>query len=200
MIVIINYGSGNLRSIQKSMNKFQFKVQISRDLNIIEEANGIILPGVGAFGDAVNGLQEDGLFDYLKSNWNRVPMLGICLGMQLLFSNSEETIGVEGLNIIPGKVVKLKQFPSVRIPHTGWNRLIPVSQPFFFGFAYFNHSYYCLPEDNRYISSNVHHGISFPAIVVKENVIGTQFHPEKSKDSGNAVLNYFTSLIRRYDA
>ena len=123
----------------------------------------------------------------------------LLFSLDALFSNSEEAIGFEGLNIIPGKVVKLKEFESVRIPHTGWNRLIPVSQPCFFGFAYFNHSYYCLPEDNRYICSNVHHGISFPAIVVKENVIGTQFHPEKSKASGNAILNYFASLIRRDD-
>ncbi len=197
MIVIIDYGSGNLRSIQKSIRKFYRDVRITDDLNVIEKADALILPGVGAFGDAVNKLIEDGLFDYLKLKILKMPTLGICLGMQLLFSYSEETNGVNGLNIIPGKVVKLKKQSSIRIPHTGWNRIIPVTQPYFFGYAYFNHSFYCIPEDPKIIVSYVHHGSSIPVIIVRNNIIGTQFHPEKSKNTGNAILKYFVSQIRR---
>lgn len=197
MIVIIDYGTGNLRSIQKSVSKFYRDVQITKDLNIIKKANAIILPGVGSFGDAVKNLIEDGLFDYLKSKILNVPTLGICLGMQLLFAYSEETINVKGLNVIPGKVVKLESGSSIRVPHTGWNRLIPVSQPYFFGYAYFNHSFYCIPEDTRDIISYVHHGLSIPVITLKGNILGTQFHPEKSKDAGDAILKYFITLIKR---
>ena len=197
MIVIIDYGTGNLRSIQKSVSKFYRDVQITKDLNIIKKANAIILPGVGSFGDAVKNLIEDGLFDYLKSKILNVPTLGICLGMQLLFAYSEETINVKGLNVIPGKVVKLESGSSIRVPHTGWNRLIPVSQPYFFGYAYFNHSFYCIPEDTRDIISYAHHGLSIPVITLKGNILGTQFHPEKSKDAGDAILKYFITLIKR---
>jgi glutamine amidotransferase len=197
MIVIIDYGSGNLRSIQKSVSKFYRDVRISNDLNIIEKADAIILPGVGSFGDAVKTLIEDGLFDYLKLKLLDTPTLGICLGMQLLLEYSEETIGVKGFNVIPGKVVKLEKISSIRIPHTGWNRLIPVKRPYFFGYAYFNHSFYCVPEDTRVVISYVHHGLSIPVIILKGSIIGTQFHPEKSKDTGDAILKYFISLIRR---
>jgi len=197
MIVIIDYGSGNLRSIQKSVSKFYRDVRISNDLNIIEKADAIILPGVGSFGDAVKTLIEDGLFDYLKLKLLDTPTLGICLGMQLLLEYSEETIGFKGFNVIPGKVVKLEKISSIRIPHTGWNRLIPVKKPYFFGYAYFNHSFYCVPEDTRIVISYVHHGLSIPVIILKGSIIGTQFHPEKSKDTGDAILKYFISLIRR---
>lgn len=199
MIVIIDYGSGNLRSIQKSVSKFYKDVQISNKLNIIEKASAIILPGVGAFGDAVKKLTEDNLFDYLKSRLLKVPTLGICLGMQLLFAYSEESINVKGLNVIPGKVVKLESTSLIRIPHTGWNRLIPVNQPYFFGHAYFNHSFYCIPKDARDIISYVHHGLSIPVIILKGNILGTQFHPEKSKDTGDAILKYFISIIQKRD-
>jgi glutamine amidotransferase len=197
MIVIIDYGSGNLRSVQKSINRFHRDVRITDDLNVIEKADAMILPGVGAFVDAAKKLIEDGLFEYLKVKILKIPTLGICLGMQLLFTYSEETNGVRGLDIIPGKVVKLKEHSSIRIPHTGWNRIIPVSQPYFFGYAYFNHSFYCIPEDPKTIVSYVHHGLSIPVIIVKKNIIGTQFHPEKSKNTGNDVLKYFVSLIKR---
>ena len=197
MIVIIDYGSGNLRSIQKSVSKFYRDVRISNDLNIIEKADAVILPGVGSFGDAVKTLIEDGLFDYLKLKLLDTPTLGICLGMQLLLEYSEETIGFKGFNVIPGKVVKLEKISSIRIPHTGWNRLIPVKKPYFFGYAYFNHSFYCVPEDTRIVISYVHHGLSIPVIILKGSIIGTQFHPEKSKDTGDAILKYFISLIRR---
>ena len=197
MIVIIDYGSGNLRSIQKSFQRFYPDVIISRDLALIQKSKGIILPGVGAFGDAVKDLKQYGLFNPLKDLIKVVPTMGICLGMQLLFSNSEESIDTNGLDVIPGKVLKLKKNQKIKIPHTGWNRLIPISKPQFNGYVYFNHSYYCSPNDKKAILSYVNHGISIPVIVLKDHIIGTQFHPEKSQDAGDKIIKYFISLIER---
>ncbi|MFW9988327.1 MAG: imidazole glycerol phosphate synthase subunit HisH [Candidatus Odinarchaeota archaeon] len=197
MIIIIDYGSGNLRSIQKSIQRFYPNVIISRDLALIEKSKGLILPGVGAFGDAVKELEQYGLFYPLKDIIETIPTMGICLGMQLLFSNSEESLGVNGLDIIPGKVLKLDSYQSIRIPHTGWNRLIPSSKPYFYGYVYFNHSYYCDPDDKNYIISYVNHGISIPVIILKNHIIAAQFHPEKSQDAGDRIIKYFISLIKR---
>ena len=197
MITIINYGSGNLRSIQKSVQRFYPKVTISRKLASIENSKGLILPGVGSFGDAVKELKQYRLFNKLKDIIETIPTLGICLGMQILFSNSEESIDVEGLDIISGKVLKQKIVDSIRIPHTGWNRLIATAEPFFNGYVYFNHSYYCSPNENNFVVSYVNHGITMPAIILKDNVFGTQFHPEKSKEVGDEVIKYFISLIKR---
>ena len=196
MITIINYGSGNLRSIQKSVQRFYPKVTISRNLASIENSKGLILPGVGSFGDAVKELKQYRLFNKLKDIIETIPTLGICLGMQILFSNSEESIDVEGLDIISGKVLKQKIVNSIRIPHTGWNRLIATAEPFFNGYVYFNHSYYCKPNEKNLVVSYVNHGITMPAIILKDNVFGTQFHPEKSKEVGDEVINYFISLIK----
>jgi len=196
IIIIVDYGSGNLRSIQKSIEQYYADVRISHALSLIQKARGIVLPGVGSFGDAITKLTEIGLFDYLKANIGRIPTLGICLGMQLLFSTSEETMNAKGLNLIPGKVFKLNNSLSIRIPHTGWNRLIPVLKPDFNGYVYFNHSYYCKPHDIKVIINYVLHGRFFPAIIKKGNILGTQFHPEKSKEPGNKILEYFVSMIK----
>ena len=120
VIVIIDYGTGNLRSIQKSFERFYSKVIISKNPALLQKAKGIILPGVGAYGDAVKELKEYNLFDLLKALIRQVPTMGICLGMQLLFSNSEESIGISGLDVIPGKVLKLKENDSIRVPHRRW--------------------------------------------------------------------------------
>ena len=197
MITIIDYGSGNLRSIQKSFQRFYPKVEISRDLDLIKMSNGVILPGVGSFGDAVKELKELGLFNPLKFIVKKVPTLGICLGMQLLFSNSEETPDVKGLEIIPGIVIKLRKYESIRIPHTGWNRLIPTADPSFKGYVYFNHSYYCSPNDKNLVISYTNHGINVPAMILRDNIFGTQFHPEKSKKTGDEIIKYFISMIER---
>ena len=143
MITIVNYGSGNLRSIQKSVQRFYPKVTISRNLASIEKSKGLILPGVGSFGDAVKELKQYRLFNKLKDIIETIPTLGICLGMQILFSNSEESIDVEGLDIISGKVLKQKIVNSIRIPHTGWNRLIAIAEPFFNGYVYFFRYKFC---------------------------------------------------------
>ena len=197
MIIILDYGTGNLQSIQRSFKRFYSEVIISRNLSLIEKADGMVLPGVGAFGDAIKELKNYGLFDRIKNVIKLVPTMGICLGMQLLFSNSEESMDISGLNIIPGSVLKLKQRDSIRVPHMGWNRLIPKSEPYFYGYVYFNHSYYCSPKDKKIIISTVNHGLSIPVIILKDNIIGTQFHPEKSKDIGDEIIKYFISMIKR---
>ncbi|MHA1190926.1 MAG: imidazole glycerol phosphate synthase subunit HisH [Promethearchaeota archaeon] len=197
MITIINYGSGNLRSIQKSVQRFYPRVTISRNLSSIENSKGLILPGVGSFGDAVRELKQYGLFNKLKDIIETIPTLGICLGMQILFSNSEESIDVKGLDIISGKVLRQKIVNSIRVPHTGWNRLIATAEPIFNGYVYFNHSYYCSPNDKNLVVSYVNHGITMPAIILKDDMLGTQFHPEKSKEVGDEVIKYFISLIKR---
>ncbi len=196
MIIIIDYGSGNLRSIQKSFERFYSDVRISNDLNLIEHARGLILPGVGSFGDAINELARYNLIDTLRQIFKDVPIMGICLGMQLFFSRSEESVGINGLNIIPGEVLALQSNKKIRIPHTGWNRLISTSEPYFLGYAYFNHSYYCSPNEEKICITYVNHGKSIPAIIVKDQLIGVQFHPEKSKSVGDNVIKYFISLLR----
>ncbi|MEJ2295649.1 MAG: imidazole glycerol phosphate synthase subunit HisH [Candidatus Lokiarchaeota archaeon] len=199
MIVIIDYGTGNLCSIQKCIKRYYPNIIITKDIVLIEQARAIILPGVGAFGDAIKELKQSGLYNKLIERIHQIPTLGICLGMQLLFSQSQESHGIDGLNIIPGKVYRIKKTKSnlIKIPHTGWNRLIPTSKPYFHGYAYFNHSYYCCPIDKNIIISRVDHGTSIPIIILKDHVLGVQFHPEKSKKVGGEIFQYFISLIER---
>jgi glutamine amidotransferase len=196
MIVIIDYGSGNLRSIQKSFERYCTDVRISNDLNLIEQAAGLILPGVGSFGDAINELARYNLIKPLRKICKNIPTMGICLGMQLFFSRSEESAGISGLNIIPGEVIELKSNGDVRIPHTGWNRLISTSEPYFLGHAYFNHSYFCSPNEKDIYITYVNHGKFIPAIIIKDLLFGVQFHPEKSKSVGESVIKYFISLLK----
>jgi glutamine amidotransferase len=195
MISIVDYGSGNLRSIQKSFERFYPEVKITKDIDLIKQSKGIVLPGVGSFGDAIKELTKNNLFDPLNEIVRTVPTIGICLGMQLLFSNSEESIGISGFDIIPGEVIKLKPYENITVPHTGWNRLISNSEPLFHGYAYFNHSYYCNPHNKELVISYVNHGESIPAIVIKDQIIGIQFHPEKSKITGEDVIKYYISLL-----
>jgi glutamine amidotransferase len=199
MITIIDYGSGNLRSIQKSIIRFYPKVTITKDIDLIQQANAIILPGVGAFGDAIRELQQNNLYEMLIEKINQVPTMGICLGMQLLFSQSQETRGIRGLNIIPGKVLHINKLRlnTIKVPHTGWNRLIPTSAPYFYGYAYFNHSYYCSPSDETLVISYINHGGFMPVIILKDHILGVQFHPEKSKQTGDNLIQFFISLIGR---
>ena len=197
MITIVDYGSGNLRSIQKSIIRFYPKVIITEDLDLIQQAKGIILPGVGAFGDAIRELQQNDLFELLIEKINQVPTMGICLGMQLLFSQSQESRGIHGLDIIPGTVFRFEKtrLNAIKVPHTGWNRLIPISAPYFYGYAYFNHSYYCSPSDETVVISYINHGGFIPVIILKGHILGVQFHPEKSKQTGDHIIQFFISLI-----
>jgi glutamine amidotransferase len=196
MIIVIDYGSGNLRSIQRNFERFYSDVRVSNSLSLIEQAEGLILPGVGSFGDAINELARFNLIEPLRRILRNTPTMGICLGMQLFFSRSEESVDTSGLDIISGEVVKLKRNGGIRIPHTGWNRLISTSEPYFFGYAYFNHSYYCLLNEKKLSVTYVNHGKPIPAIIIKDQLIGVQFHPEKSKTVGENVIRYFISLLR----
>lgn len=194
MISIINYGLGNLRSIQKTFEKFGQNTVITSNPEAIEESEAIILPGVGAFGKAITELQERNLFELLQNKIPQVPTLGICLGMQILFDSSEEDPGVRGLSIITGQVKKINSLNGVRIPHTGWNKLYSSQKLFFSGYAYFNHSYYCEPANPKEIISTVIHGAKLPVIVKQGTILGVQFHPEKSQTTGESVIKYFLSL------
>ena len=197
MITIIDYGIGNLRSVQRSLQRYYSEVIISNEVKEIENATGIVLPGVGAFGDAVEDLKRKGLFTLLKQIIPTKPTLGICLGSQLLFNNSEESLGVDGLGILPGKVKKLKPTNSIRVPHTGWNRVIAMKDPYFSGFAYFNHTYYCDAVDENIIIAFTLHGIRFGVIFKYGTILGIQFHPEKSKALGENILKYWVNSLEK---
>ena len=197
MITIIDYGIGNLRSVQRSLQRYYSDVIISNERKEIEKATGIVLPGVGAFGDAVEEIRRKGLFKLLKQIIPTKPTLGICLGLQLLFNNSEESPGVEGLGIFHGKVKKLAPINSIRIPHTGWNRVIAIKEPYFSGFAYFNHTYYCVAVDKNIKIAFTLHGIRFGVIFKYGTILAIQFHPEKSKTIGENILKYWVNSLEK---
>ena len=197
MITIIDYGIGNLRSVQRSLKRYYSDVIITNEREEIEKANGIVLPGVGAFGDAVEELKRKGLFTLLKQIIPIKSTLGICLGLQLLFNNSEESPGIEGLGIFSGKVKKLKPSNSIRIPHTGWNRVISFKEPYFSGFAYFNHTYYCDAVDENIITAFTLHGVKFGVIFKHGTILAIQFHPEKSKTIGESILKYWVNSLEK---
>jgi glutamine amidotransferase len=193
MITIIDYGSGNLRSVQRALQRYYSEVIISNNENHINSAIGIVLPGVGAFGDAIEELKDRNLLDLLKSVIPTKPTLGICLGMQLLLNTSEESPEAEGLGIIPGQVKRLNPSNSIHVPHTGWNRVISLKVPYFSGFAYFNHTFYCDVIDKNIIIAFALHGIRFGVIFKHRTILATQFHPEKSKILGESILKFWIS-------
>ncbi|MFX1448288.1 MAG: imidazole glycerol phosphate synthase subunit HisH [Promethearchaeota archaeon] len=197
MITIIDYGVGNLRSVQRAIQRYYSEVTISNEVEQIKKAIGIVLPGVGAFGDAVDELKRKGLFNILKKIIPTKPTLGICLGMQLLLNNSEESPGVEGLDIVPGQVKKLEIIKSIRVPHTGWNRVTGIKEPYFSGFAYFNHTYYCDVVDKNIVTAFSLHGIRFAVIYNYGTVLAIQFHPEKSKTLGDDILKYWVNSLEK---
>lgn len=202
MIAIIDYGAGNLRSVEKALKELGFPSLITGDREEIKSANGIILPGVGSFDSAIMELRQKGLEGIIaEAIALNKPFLGICLGYQLLFESSEE--GVEkGLGILKGKVKKFKLDPTLQVPHMGWNRLlIKKKTPLLNGIkdgdlAYFAHSYFPEPSDNAIIMTETDYGRPFASSVVKENLYGIQFHPEKSGEVGLKMLKNFGGLIK----
>ncbi len=200
-ITIIDYGLGNLRSVEKAVEKVGGMPQISRNIKDIEEADGIILPGVGAFRDAQANIM--GLKSSLLEQVNAgKPLLGICLGLQLLFTKSTEGGTFRGLDIIKGKVIRFQE--GLKVPHMGWNTLNIIdgdcplienvrSKPY----VYFVHSYYGVAENEEDIVAETDYGITFPSIVFKENVFATQFHPEKSGLTGLRIISNFVGITRR---
>lgn len=200
MIAIIDYGMGNLHSVSKAVERLGYEALVTSDENEIMAADGAILPGVGAFGDAMEHLRESRLDEvavcYAQSG---KPLLGICLGMQLLFTSSEEHGSYEGLNLLPGKVVRFQG--SYKIPHMGWNRLqFQQKSPLFAGIeeghVYFVHSFHALPEQASDLLAVTDYYQQVTAIVGRGNVYGMQFHPEKSGSIGMQLLSNFLGLSK----
>jgi len=201
-IVIIDYGMGNLRNVQKGFEKIGFEATLTRNKKEIGKASGIVLPGVGAFKDCMENLEKYGLIDpLLRSIEKGKPYLGICLGLQILFSKSEEFGSHKGLDLIRGNVVKFKPDPEHKVPHMGWNtiekeREVPMLQEVESGaFFYFVHSYYVVPEEAQVISTFTTYGNPFVSSISKENLFATQFHPEKSQQKGLRLLETFVKSI-----
>lgn len=199
MIAIIDYGVGNLKSIYNSLQKVGIDSVVTSEESVINRADKIILPGVGAFNDAMECLKKSGLINCIKENINNgKPTLGICLGMQLLYEKSYEDGEFEGLGILKGEVVKLKE--GVKIPHMGWNSLKkgvdhPISKDINEGeYVYYVHSYYVEPKVKDEVVFYSDYNACVPGIVAKGNVIGMQFHPEKSGDVGLRLLKNFGEM------
>jgi len=199
MITIIDYGMGNLRSAQKACEYVGLTTQISGDKKDIENADALILPGVGAFGDAMTNLNNMGLTQTIINRAKSgLPFLGICIGMQLLFDKSYEYGETAGLGLIGGEVTEF-QLDGLKIPHMGWNNLEAKQSPLFDAgnnqFVYFVHSYYANKVAEEDIIASSTYGITFPSAVQHSNIFGLQFHPEKSGDVGLNILRNFGKLI-----
>ena len=210
MIVIVDYGMGNLHSVQKGFERVGFPAQVTHDSNVILQAAGLVLPGVGAFKKAMENLHardlEKPILRYLESG---KPFLGICLGLQLLFSESEEFGSERGLGIFKGKVVRFpapgsaawQNGESLKVPHMGWNAVSLCKQtPVLEGIAdrayfYFVHSYYPVPADSGIVATTTDYGISFVSSVSRGKLYACQFHPEKSQSAGLRILKNFGSLV-----
>jgi glutamine amidotransferase len=204
MIAIIDYGMGNLYSVSKALERMNVDYIVSHEEAVLEKADGYILPGVGAFKDAMAILKEAGLTSFIqKIVAEGKPLLGICLGMQLLFDESEENGLTKGLSLLPGKVVKIPdtiEGNTLKVPHMGWNDLeirnqSPLLQGIDSGYAYFVHSYYIDTEQGDTLLATADYGVDVPAVVGKGNVYGTQFHPEKSSELGLAILKNYTKIV-----
>ncbi len=201
MIVIVDYGMGNLRSVQKGFERIGSKALVSRDTEAINSATKLVLPGVGAFPECMKNLSRFGLIesilDFLKSG---KPFLGICLGLQLLFDESEEFGLNRGLEVIPGKVKAFRRDMGLKIPHMGWNQVIFKKDiPIFDGidnesFFYFVHSYYIEPEQQSDTAAETSYGITFTSAIARGNIFALQFHPEKSQKNGLKILANFSRL------
>ena len=200
MIAIIDYDAGNIKSVEKALKTLGQEVIVTRDAEIILKADKVILPGVGAFGDAMGKLHDYGLVDVIyKVVEKNTPFLGICLGLQLMFESSEETPGVEGLGILKGKIVKIPENGDLKIPHMGWNSLHFQNEGRLFAnlpqdsYVYFVHSYYLKAEEDIVVATT-EYGVTVHAAVEKDNIFACQFHPEKSSDVGLTILKNFCEL------
>ena len=201
MIAIIDYDAGNIKSVEKALQKLGADVIVTKDAEEILRADKVILPGVGAFGDAMHNLKKYGLDQVIqKVVENRTPFLGICLGLQLLFERSEESPGVEGLGILKGEVLRIPECGELKIPHMGWNSLhLQNGGRLFKGLAedayvYFVHSFYLKAEEEAIVKATAEYGVTIHASVEKDNVFACQFHPEKSSDVGLHILKNFVEL------
>lgn len=201
MIAIVDYGVGNLYSVEKAFARFSSDVVLTHEAEIIDKADKVVLPGVGAFGDCMKNFKASGLVDaVLRAVKSGKPVMGICVGLQIMFEGSDESPGVAGLGIFKGRVRKINA-PELKIPHMGWNSLTvnenaSVNIDLFKNirenpYVYFVHSYYAVPEDKSVITAKTIYGEEITAAVGKDNVIATQFHPEKSGDIGLSIIKNF---------
>ena len=202
MIAIIDYGMGNIHSVQKALESLGATTAVTNKPEAIQACSKLVLPGVGAFRDAMLELEKQNLISVIKEEVGKKKIfLGICLGMQLLFPESQEAKACPRLGILKGKVKQLDYKQGIKVPHIGWNRLKEVSPgcPLFKNiadnsFVYFCHSYYPVPDDKNIIGATVHYGMDFAAVVWQENVLGIQFHPEKSQKVGLEMLKNFVEM------
>lgn len=201
MIAIIDYDAGNIKSVEKALKLLGQDVVITRNPEEILNADKVILPGVGAFGDAMGKLHEYGLVEVIKEVVERkIPFLGICLGLQLMFESSDETPGVEGLGLLKGKILRIPESGDLKIPHMGWNSLHFQNEGRLFAnlpqnsYVYFVHSYYLQAEDESIVKATTDYSTCIHASVEKDNVFACQFHPEKSSDVGLTILKNFCEL------
>ncbi len=200
-VVLIDAGTGNLRSVQKALESLGAQVCRTADPRDVLSAQKLVLPGVGAFGDFMAGLRERGLEAVIKDAAMRgIPLLGICVGMQALFEVSEEMGSHAGLSLLPGRVLRFSESLGVKVPHTGWNQIETKNNAALFvnvpskTYVYFNHSYYCQPDEPSDVSAVTEYGLSYTCAVGRGNVFGVQFHPEKSQRAGLKMLENFVRM------
>lgn len=203
MIVIVDYGMGNLRSVEKGFLKVGVDAKIVSDPKSVNDASGVVLPGVGAFRDCVKNLTDAHLTDaIIRAVQKGKPFLGICLGLQVLFSESEEFGVCRGLDVFRGRV---KRFPEsgLKVPHMGWNSVKILRRPPIFNgvadesYFYFVHSFYVAPQDKDIVATTTEYGGEFTSMVWKDNIFATQFHPEKSQETGLRILQGFGEFVRK---
>jgi len=202
MIAIIDYGMGNLRSVQKGLERVGFNALVTRDAGQILSARGVVLPGVGAFNACMENLGKFGLIEPIRQIvQQKKPFLGICLGFQLLFSESEEFGRQKGLDLFAGKVVGFRPGEDLKVPHMGWNRIEKkTNSPFLEGIAsgdyvYFVHSFYVVPNDRSIVATTTDYGASFASSIATDTLFACQFHPEKSQELGLRILANFGRFV-----
>ncbi len=204
MIAIIDYGMGNLRSVQKGLERVGCRVEVTRDVAQILCADGVVLPGVGAFSACMENLRRFGLVEPIRQVVRqKKPFLGICLGFQLLFTESEEFGPQKGLDLFPGRVVGFRPGNGLKVPHMGWNRIGKKKEsPFLEGisdgdFVYFVHSYYVAPEDKSIVATTTDYGAPFVSSIATDHLFASQFHPEKSQEIGLRILANFARFVEK---
>ena len=201
MIAIIDYDAGNIKSVEKALIHLGQEVIVTGEKEQIEKADKVILPGVGAFGDAMRNLRQSGLDKVIREVVDRGTLfLGICLGLQVLFESSEEAPGVQGLGILEGKILRIPQKEGMKIPHMGWKSLCLKNEGRLFkgieegAFVYFVHSYYLKAANEKIVKASAQYGVSIDASVEQGNLFACQFHPEKSSEVGLRILKNFVEL------
>ena len=201
MIAIIDYDAGNVKSVEKALQFLGLDAVLTRDKDILLAADKVILPGVGAFGNAMDKLKQYDLVDIIHQIVEKgTPFLGICLGLQLMFESSEESPGVEGLGLLKGRIVRIPEKDGLKVPQIGWNDLqFPKESRLFKGFqggeyVYFVHSYYLQAAEKSDVAATTEYGVHIHAAVEHDNLFACQFHPEKSADVGLKILENFVNL------